>query len=451
MAMSGDGCGRGSGMFRALAIFSFINAGLAQGACSAEGGSGTERDPLAMAGSGGEAARAPGALAGAGGGYVPVPYIGSVASGSGGEGALDSGVTDACASISQEAEQVEVEKEVEVQVEIVEADPVALYFMLDESGSMMESPLYIPPFKWNVAVDAINWFVNDPGSANIDLALQYFPIAGGDCLTGAGYDTPAVPMGTLPGHASAITSALAAHFPGASGGGGNTPIEGALRGVTQYCAAFKNDPVANPGGEECVAVLITDGQPTECNVDHNVLVGIVADAYANHEVMTFAIGMEGADFNLLDRIGEAGHGDCTPDPADPTWACNVSTGGTTFIDALDQIRNMVTKLVTRYDTVTEIQNVALECEWEIPEPPADEAFNRDKVNVEFSPTGSDTDTQIFGRVDSAIACGDNLGWYYDDPEEPTRIIACDRTCETIQAAEAGRINILLGCGTVIIE
>jgi hypothetical protein len=322
--------------------------------------------------------------------------------------------------------------------------------MLDESGSMMQSPLYIPPFKWDVAVNAIRWFVNDPGSANIDVALQYFPIAAGDCLTGAGYDTPAVPMGTLPDHATAIPTALNAHFPGSSGGRG-TPIEGALRGVTKFCAAFKNDPVANPDGEECVAVLITDGQPTQCNVFHDDLVKIAADAYADHQVMTFAIGMAGADFILLDRIGQAGHGDCTPDPADTTFSCNVSTGETTFIDALNQIRNMVTKLITRYETVIELQTVALECEWEIPEPPADEEFNRDKVNVEFTPTGLDADKQLFGRVDSAAACRDNLGWYYDDPDNPTRIIACEKTCETIQAADTGKINILLGCGTLIIE
>ncbi len=440
----------GSAELHALAFSFFVFVGLALGACTAENGAGGDRGPLAPGGSGGGVAGASGAVAGvgAGGAWLPDPYAGS--SGGGTEGTLDSGVTDACASISREAEQVEVEKEVEVLVEVVEADPVALYFMLDESGSMMESPLYIPPFKWNVAVDAIKWFVNDPGSANIDVALQYFPIAAGDCLTGAGYDTPAVPMGTLPGHATAITTALDTHFPGASGGGG-TPIEGALRGVTQFCAAFKTDPVANPQGEECVAVLITDGQPTQCNVFHDDLVKIAADAYANHQVMTFAIGMAGADFTLLDRIGEAGHGDCTPDPADPTWACNVSTGGTTFVDALNQIRNMVTTMVTRYDTVTELQTVALECEWEIPAPPAEEAFNRDKVNVEFTPTGLDADKQMFGRVDSAAACRDNLGWYYDDPNAPTRIIACEKTCETIQATETGKINILLGCGTLIIE
>ena len=46
-----------------------------------------------------------------------------------------------------------------------------------------------------MAVDSINTFVNDPASSNLDLALQYFPLLGGDCATGGLYDTPEVPLG----------------------------------------------------------------------------------------------------------------------------------------------------------------------------------------------------------------------------------------------------------------
>ena len=81
--------------------------------------------------------------------------------------------------------------------------------------------------------------------------------------------------------------------------------------------------------------------------------------------MTFTVGIDGANFTLLEQIAQAGNGDCTPDPADTTWACNVSIGGTTFINALNNIRGVITTL----KTVTEMQTVMttekLPCEWSI--------------------------------------------------------------------------------------
>jgi hypothetical protein len=43
------------------------------------------------------------------------------------------------------------------------------------------------------------------------------------------------------------------------------------------------------------------------------------------------------------------------------------------------------------------------------------------------------------------------GWHYDNMEEPTRIIVCPQTCEVVRAAEQARIDILLGCESVVIE
>jgi hypothetical protein len=361
-------------------------------------------------------------------------------------------LSDACASVVNEAQQVQVEVETEVEVEVVVGKPVALYIMLDQSRSMGQVPQQETLTKWQVAVDALNDFVNDPASEDLDIALQYFPLVNGQC-GGAGYDTPEVPMGRLLAHAPNITDSLAGHFPGiASGGfvGGSTPIEGALNGVTSFCARFKQDTTMNPEGKDCVAVLVTDGLPSVCSRDWAVLTGIAANAQANAEVMTFTIGMNGADFVLLDQIAQAGNGDCTPDPADLTWSCNVSTGDITFIDALNLIRETVTELRTITEVRTETQIQTLQCEWEIPDPPPDEQFDRDTVNVEFLPTGSDTDKRIIGRVVSRDACLDNLGWYYDDPNNPTRIIACEETCKMIQSSESGKINILLGCGTLIL-
>lgn len=93
-----------------------------------------------------------------------------------------------------------------------------------------------------------------------------------------------------------------------------------------------------------------------------------------------------------------------------------------------------------------ISGSVLACEWEIPEPPPGETFNPDEVNVEFSDGMGNT--TIIGRVDDPAECANvNAGWYYDDPVNPTLIIACPATCEQMQNAMQATIEITLGCAT----
>ena len=94
-----------------------------------------------------------------------------------------------------------------------------------------------------------------------------------------------------------------------------------------------------------------------------------------------------------------------------------------------------------------IGGASLACSYQIPDPPDGETFDRDEVNVSFE----DSDGAPFpvGRVDSEAACaGVAHGWYYDDPVDPTRIIVCPQTCDTIRDFEAGKVAIKFGCETI---
>ncbi len=364
---------------------------------------------------------------------------------------LDGGTGGACAAFSAEAEHVEITQETEVPYEVTEAEPVAIYMMLDQSGSMMIPDISIMP-RWNVAYDAINAFVNDPLSANIYVALQYFPLPNALCDVNA-YQVPDVPLGMLPGHATAIMTSLNTHVPFNN----DTPIEPALAGATSFCQQYKSDPAANPDNLDCAVVLITDGMPSACNQDYNYISDIAGNAFnGTPSVYTFAIGMFGADFVLMNQIAEKGGTDCTPAPdgsfnAADGFACDVSAG-MTLVQALEIIREYIVTMETRieYEIVTE--TVPLECEWEIPPPPENENFDRNEVNVEFSPTGTDADKQIIGMVETEAECSESeLSWHYDNPTDPKRIIACPHACDTIKAAPNGKINILLGCQTILLE
>ncbi len=420
---SGGGVGGGAG---SAGDSPSPDGGLDSGASTAgTGGAGTDG---AVAGSGGAQSDSGGSYSDSGG---SLEGGGGTEADAGTISPVDGGLVG-CATVTREAEQIEIVTEETVEVTV--SEPIAMYFMLDSSGSMSGE-------KWQIAVYAINKFIGATASENIDIALQYFPIPAGGC-DGSGYDEPAVPLGRLPDHANNITRSLAQTQPT----GGNTPTEGALRGVTAFCAQYKQNSVVNPDGEDCLGVLISDGAPNGCTVNDALgLAAIAGDASTDNQVMTFAIGMTGANFNVLNAIAEAGGTDCDPDG--PNFACDVSAGtGDDLLAVLELIRDTVTE--TRIEERIEYQTEVLECEWELPEPPPDGTFDRQKVNVKLS--DEETGEVVFGQVPDADRCGDELGWYYDDPDDPTKILACPETCAMIQEAIGAKIDIVLGCLTIIL-
>jgi hypothetical protein len=336
-----------------------------------------------------------------------------------------------CGASTFAAQQVVVETETQVMTQVSTVKPVALYIMLDQSLSMTLSGI------WKPAVSAIKAFTLDSKSAGIDVGLQYFPISGGQCATGAGYSTPEVPVAALPGQASNIAASLDAHNASAIG----TPIEGALRGVTEFCKHYQAD---HPS-EQCVSVLVTDGKPElspGCNENQDQLAAIAAAAHTAG-VTTFAVGLKGADFTLLDKIAKQGGApDCDPNAA--TYACDVSTGADKLVTALASIRDTVVTTETHTEIVKQVQQSKLPCEWVIPTPPAGQMFDPNKVNIRL--TVGDSQTNFF-RVDSASLCTANA-WHFDDPKAPTRLVACPETCNRISAAVSGKVDILLGCETL---
>jgi hypothetical protein len=332
----------------------------------------------------------------------------------------------ACAAERSRAEQITVEIPVEIKEEVPQ--PVAIYFILDQSASMLG-------LKWPAAVNAINAFLNDPRSAGLDVAFQYFsvsflPPSGCSLCDGTDCKTPAFAMGKLPGAAQAISADLQNKGPAGIG----TPIEAALRGGTQFCQGFQ---AQNPA-EKCVFVLITDGAPLGCAGDAPTLAGIAGAAKAAG-VTTYAIGMDGADFNLLDQIGQQGGGDCTPNA--PSYACNAADAQS-FSSALELIRTSV--VVTHTEIHTEIQSKKLDCEFARPTPPDGKEFDKDQVNVNFTTAGQ---TSKILKARSAAECPAGGGWYYDDENNPQKILVCPATCAAIQAAPDADVAVLLGCAT----
>ncbi|MBW2522835.1 MAG: hypothetical protein JRI23_01605 [Deltaproteobacteria bacterium] len=253
--------------------------------------------------------------------------------------------------------------------------------------------------------------------------VQSYCIDGLSC-DAAHYASPAVPMGTLPGHASALDTEIGGQSPT-----GGTPTSSALQGTVDFALAHKQQNQLH----EVVAVLATDGIPTLCDpTDAGAIAQIASDAFnGTPSVPTFVIGVispsEPGAQATLDQIAAAG-GTTSAFIVDPNG--NVTQA---FVDALDQIRGN-----------------SLACEYFIPQPTPPDTIDYGLVNVDHTPPGA-TDANTVPYVGDEGSCHPNDGgWYYDtDPavDEPAKILMCPATCDLLQAG--GDLSIRVGCETVV--
>jgi hypothetical protein len=296
--------------------------------------------------------------------------------------------------------------------------------MMDRSGSMVTGfPAPASPESWNNSITAVTAFVQDPASAGIDVGLGTFPFGPDNTADCAGSDCgqPVVPIAPLPGNAQPMIDAMNQQAPNSPVT--LTPTECGLNGMIQQCQTYMAN---SPTGEQCVAILVTDGTPTQCDTNQQNLINIAAQGAANG-VLVFSLGLPGADMNFLNQIAQAGGTGASLD---------VTLGPQAFIDALNSIRDTVT-------TVTQ-----LDCTWLLPNPTNGQTVDQSKVNVEFQADG--IPTMSFGQVPNAGECPNfTNGWYYDEaPGGQPSISACDDTCNMIKGSTGGRVDVILGCNTV---
>lgn len=415
-----------------LLAAAFSAGSAACGASSSDGDPGS--DPGGVGGRGGSGTPGYGGSSGEGpgfggsiGGGQGGGGGGSIDAGQGGQGGLDE--AGACAGDSFQGKVA----------------PLDMFLIVDRSGSMVQGP------KWQDMSAAIEAFVQDPASADLGVGLQYFPLPndnkcpapcvadqacaaancnctthtctnsvcsctvfGPDSCTWENYSKPAVAMGRCADVASQVVSSLQAQKPV-----GGTPGRPALFGAAAYAASWAQ---SNPT-HVVIAVLATDGEPNECASDLPSVSKVAADACAaNPSIRTAVIGV-GSSLTSLNAIAQAG---CTDN------AFIVDTTQDTlkqFREALDKIR------------------IAVRCEFLIPAPKSGQ-LDTDRVNVAFTP-GSGGSGETFGQVDSKDKCGNDKGWYYDNPSKPQKIVLCPASCAAVKADPTGKVNVLLGCKTIV--
>jgi Mg-chelatase subunit ChlD len=448
------------------------------------------------AGGGASAQGGTGGVGGVGGGVVISVDTGAAGDETGGEAGggperLDP--DDACAAETHSGERI----------------PVDIFVMLDISGSMKDET-EAGPTKWQAVNTALRDFLESRDSDGLGVGIQYFPLRApgvpdectsnaqcgafgpclfnacenaapslvpcstdddcedsegpcvelGTCLDSGGfciglgsqctsnlldicvpllsstcldancsldaYREPAVAIAPLPKNAAALLASLDEQEPD-----GSTPSGPALQGAVDYAASYA---AANP--KHTVAVVFaTDGLPTQCEpVDIPGIAAIASTARAEKpKVPTYVIGVFGPDDteaqSNLDDIATA--------------------GGTDSAFIVDTSQDVAAELT---DALNAIRGVALACEFQIPEPTGDDKLDYARVNVQVDDDASSA-TDLY-YVEKSTNCDPKAGgWYYDaDPARggtPKKIVVCPATCDAFKASPKARVDIRLGCKTIV--
>jgi hypothetical protein len=127
---------------------------------------------------------------------------------------------------------------------------------------------------------------------------------------------------------------------------------------------------------------------------------------------------------------------------DEYWALAGLTGG-------QRISICVEDWSVVFDTLSAAIAVprSVPCVYDVPEPPPGEEFDPFLVNVVVN--FGDGRTTTVGFAGSRDEC-DGDGWYYDDPEDPSRIEMCPATCTRLENDADAEVRIAFGCETLLI-
>jgi hypothetical protein len=326
-----------------------------------------------------------------GGQVMPPPLAGS-GSGSGGTGAAGSSpVGEECAAITETAD--------------VERGPVDIVWIIDGSGSMLDEIIAVQ--------DNITNFANMISSAGID--HHVIMLATGD-VAGT------TPLGMDPAHYLYVPAAVDSH----------NALQLLLDQYAQYAPFLR-------AGAPLHFVLVSDDEsavPAEAfRTQMEMLAG---------KTFTFHAIASEADVNGLPCVGACGIPILCGGfaPGLQYYALADATGGQKISICIADWSMVFGPL---QDAV--IASAPLPCDYPIPPPPAGDALDPDKVNLEFTAPG--TQAQVFPRAAGETACAQSMAWFYDDPGAPTQIRMCPAACSAIGAG--GTIEIQLGCETVLVE
>jgi hypothetical protein len=315
---------------------------------------------------------------------------------------------------------------------------LSIFFTIDRSQSMLD-PL---GDKWDAFTSGFTRFLHSSAADGVGIGAAYLPFGGNPeacshclprdcaCLAACGCPCdprmdprtcqrasmcdptsygPVVDIAPMPQNGGPLAISLG-QFPF-----GPTVVRPALVGALDYTV----DRAARNHDERVVEVLIVGGPPSasDCSPD---TIADCADAAASSSTPTNVVA--------FDYVG-------------PSLATIATRGGGRLYE-FDSRRD---DIAMRFADLVQDLRSEPSCQFDVPSDTTD----WDKVNLQItsSSDGGASTTLISRQVQNREACAGGDGWYYDRPDHPTRIIACDAACAKIDGPPEATVTITVGCGS----
>lgn len=293
-----------------------------------------------------------------------------------------------------------------------EPAPLAVGFLIDRSVSMATPE---GKSKWELARAALLSFSDRAELTGLEVALQLFPARFSEACSELSYEDPIVPFGAAPHVAADLKLALAFEGPG----GPNSPLEPALKGHSAYLKGRR----AERSTSQVVSVLLTDGLPSGCGSAWESTLDIVRASAEIDGIPTFVVAL-GQEQNLarLRELAAAGRGEVL-------FVDVERRGAAALTEAFGKIREDVSA-----------------CELTLPRLGVGRLVP-ESVRLRF--TGG-RGVESWPLLDRPERCaGDNEGFFYEGVDEPRRLRLCPHSCERVQSARPGVLELDVACVEIV--
>lgn len=286
--------------------------------------------------------------------------------------------------------------------------PLDIIWVIDNSGSMDEEAALVQ--------SGMNAFASAISSSGIP---DYHVVV----ITQSGWVTVPAPLGTDPSHFLFVDADVQS----------NEPLQEALTNLPRYQSFLRGPAITH-------FIFVTDD---ESDLAATGFLGQMQSALNKEFVAHAIVSPPGSThrFGPITMPGCAGpYGEGAANGQE-YWDLAMYTLGQQ-IDICSADWNAVFAQLTTAVAVP----MMIPCVFDIPDPPPGMTFNRDRVNVRYTPGG----TGVEEVIPRATDCTSGAGWTYDDPNAPTTIYLCPNECARVESDTSGQVQIELGCQSVII-
>lgn len=286
--------------------------------------------------------------------------------------------------------------------------PLDIIWVIDNSGSMDEEAALVQ--------SGMNAFASAISSSGIP---DYHVVV----ITQTGWVTVPPPLGTDPSHFLFVDADVQS----------NEPLDEALSNLPRYQSFLRGPAITH-------FVFVTDD---ESDLPATAFLGQMQTALNKEFVAHAIVSPPGSTHRELfvTLPGCSGpHGEGAAN-GNEYWDLAMYTLGQQIDICSADWGNVFAQLTTAVAVP-----MMIPCVFDIPDPPPGMTFNRDRVNIRYTP-GSTGVEEVIPRAND---CTSGAGWTYDDPSAPTTIYLCPNECSRVEGDSSGQVQIELGCQSVII-